>query len=115
MKIFFAFALLVFSLAVILPKGSAGFEESNFNPQSNGQALYAQHCARCHGADGKSKTALGKTFKAPDLTTSRVQSRSNNRLTSSIKNGRGNMPGFSKKLSAQDITALIAYVRSFKK
>jgi mono/diheme cytochrome c family protein len=86
-----------------------------FNLQSNGQALYAQHCARCHGGDGKSKTALGKNFKAPDLTTSRVQARSNTRFTSSIKKGRGNMPGFSKKLSAQDIVALIAYVRSFKK
>jgi mono/diheme cytochrome c family protein len=115
MKIFLAFAFLSVSLVVILPVGSARFEESNFNPQSNGQALYAQHCARCHGADGKSKTALGRTFKSPDLTSSRVQSRSNTRFTSTIKNGRGNMPNFKKKLSAQDIAALVAYIRSFKK
>lgn len=77
--------------------------------------VYMQNCARCHGADGKGKTALGKTFKAPDLTTATLQRRSNSRLTRTIKNGRGNMPGFAKKLSIEDINALVAFVRSFKK
>lgn len=84
-------------------------------PVADAKDLFAQHCARCHGSDGRGKTALGKTFKAPDLTAAAIHKRSDTRFTNSIKNGRGNMPGFSKKLSAEDITALIAYVRSLKR
>ncbi len=114
MKRLFSCFVLVVLFAVPV---SFGFnaKSGTSSLRQDAKDVYQQHCARCHGADGKSKTALGKTFKAPDLTTTKVQKRSDSRFTQSIKNGRGNMPKFSKKLSAEDIIALVAYVRSLKK
>lgn len=112
------FVLVVLSFVVVIPMSFASVEKTNaasFAARQNGKDLYAQHCARCHGADGRGKTTLGKTFKAPDLTNPAIHRRSDARFTRSIKNGRGNMPAFSRKLSAQDIIALIAYVRSLKR
>jgi mono/diheme cytochrome c family protein len=40
---------------------------------------------------------------------------SDERLTNSITHGKKDMPAFGKKLSEQDITALVAYVRGFNK
>lgn len=118
-KILLVFVLIIVSVFAVFPIGSAKVKESNTafiaTPMEEAKDLYAQHCARCHGADGKGNTALGRTFKAPDLTKPNVQRRSNSRFTKSIKNGRGNMPAFAKKLSAQDITALILYIRSLKR
>ncbi len=70
--------------------------------------LYANNCARCHGADGKGQTELGQINEVPDLTTHRRSVKSNISL---IKNGRGSMPAFGKKLAAKDIAALAAFVR----
>lgn len=65
----------------------------------NGKALYAQHCAACHGANGKG-TSIGS-----DLSTS-----SNiNTDRDIIRNGKGTMPGF-KNLSTGQIQAIAEYV-----
>jgi cytochrome c oxidase cbb3-type subunit 3 len=34
---------------------------------ADGAALYEKNCAKCHGADGKSETAVGKAMKATSL------------------------------------------------
>ena len=116
-KIVIIFAVVVAFVAA-MPTGSANIKEAKtavaVMKPADGKALYAEHCARCHGTDGRGRTALGRTFKCPDLTSSKTQGRSDSRFRSAIKNGRGNMPAFAKKLSAQDILALIAYIRSLK-
>lgn len=33
---------------------------------ADGKALYEQHCAKCHGADGKGETKMGKKMGAKD-------------------------------------------------
>ncbi len=33
----------------------------------DGEALYGEHCATCHGADGRADTPLGKALKVPSL------------------------------------------------
>ena len=71
--------------------------------------IYIKNCARCHGADGKSDTELGKLNDAPDLT---AHKRSAKGTANIIKNGEGSMPGFGKKISAKDIAALVKYVRA---
>lgn len=118
-KILLVFVLIVVSFVAVKSTAFVNVKESNTTfavvEKEEAKDLYAQHCARCHGADGKGNTALGRTFKAPDLTKPNIQRRSNSRFTKSIKNGRGNMPAFAKKLSDQDIAALILYVRSLKR
>jgi len=64
--------------------------------------LYLQNCARCHGADGKAQTALGKRLQADDLTAS---SASTARIIRTITNGRGDMPSFKRSFDCTDRVA----------
>jgi mono/diheme cytochrome c family protein len=53
------------------------------------RAHFADHCASCHGNDGRGKTALGQSLypKAPDMTESPTQSLTDGELFSVIENG----------------------------
>ena len=81
--------------------------------------LYRSNCARCHGAEGRGDTPLGKTFNAPDFTDQKwwqehatiANTRS---LVSIVTNGKGGMPAFGKKLNRSEINKLVAYVRRFR-
>jgi len=68
-------------------------------------------CAGCHGADGtKAMPAMGvKPLNSPE-----VKAKSDAQLTNTIANGQGKMPAYAAKLSADEITAAVAYVRSLK-
>lgn len=76
-------------------------------------ANWSQHCASCHGKDGKGATAMGKKLGVKDYTA--TQSFSDADATKAIKDGAGKMKGFKDKLSDADVKALVAYVRGLKK
>ena len=77
---------------------------------------YAKQCASCHGKDGRSKTMKGKLKHARNLTDAEWQAKvSDERIFNSIMNGKGKMPGYSKKLSEADIDSLVTYVRGLRK
>ncbi len=80
--------------------------------KSSSRSLYINNCARCHGADGKGDTELGKLYGSSNLTTRKVKRMSKKRMTQIIRNGVGGMPAFGKKLSNREITSLVNYVRS---
>ena len=40
---------------------------------ADGKALYAEHCTKCHGDDGKGQTKMGQKFGAKDYTDAKVQ------------------------------------------
>ena len=91
-------------------------EEVNTNSFADERAVFAKNCATCHGKDGRAKTFKGKFKHARDLTDAEWQGRvSDERIFNSINNGKGKMPGFSKKLSESQIDALVGYVRQLKK
>lgn len=75
-----------------------------------GQAVFAQNCASCHGADAKGMQALG----APNLTDNIwLYDGSRQGIRHSIRNGRANvMPAQADKLRAEKIQLLTAYVYS---
>jgi cbb3-type cytochrome c oxidase subunit III len=80
------------------------------------QVVYIENCARCHGADGRGQTPMGKVFGATNLADAhwwKKERVSEKRLTASIRDGRGQMPAFGKKLSKEDIAALVAYMKTF--
>lgn len=85
---------------------------------ANGRMQFGGNCASCHGYDGRTPTAMGRSLypPAPDLGSSAVQKYSDAELFWVVKNGirLTGMPGFGRILSDQDIWALVHYVRSLE-
>lgn len=56
---------------------------------AEGRSHFADHCAGCHGNDGKGQTAMGPKFypKVPDMTRAETQSQSDGALFATIENG----------------------------
>jgi mono/diheme cytochrome c family protein len=81
------------------------------------RVLFDEKCARCHGTDGRGKTATGEMLGVPDFTDEEwwKEGKSGKRLVTSVTEGRDGMPPFGKKLTSEEIAALVAYVRRFNK
>jgi cytochrome c oxidase cbb3-type subunit 3 len=94
---------------------------------SHGQQLFQQHCAACHGADGRGGKGTGVTYSrprdlpilAPALNNSGfLTAASDTLIKQTLIKGRAGTPmqSFIKQgLSQQDINDLVAYIRSFAK
>lgn len=81
----------------------------------DGEALYRQHCARCHGDDGRAKTWRGYLFFAQNLSKARWQEReSDEDILEAIRKGPRAMPAFADKLDDAEQQALVHYVRSLR-
>ena len=84
---------------------------------ANAKVTYLENCARCHGADGQGKTPMGEVYGASNLADAewwKKERVNEKRLTAAIRDGKGGMPAFGKKLSREEITALVALVKTFK-
>ena len=81
------------------------------------KATFDAQCAKCHGKDGRAKSLHAKHVHARDMTDAAWQNEvSDERLFNSITKGKGkDMPAFGKKLSEDQIDALVRYVRQFKR
>jgi mono/diheme cytochrome c family protein len=83
--------------------------------QADGNALYGSRCAICHGKGGVG-TPAWKAKGQPDLSSSEWQKKtSDEQIESRIRDGKGKMPGFGKKLSEEEIKALVRQVRTFRR
>ena len=85
---------------------------------ADGPALFADNCASCHGLDGRARTPAGKKVHARDLTLSKLtdaEIEKQIREGTKDRGGRVAMPAFKDQLSDDDIKALIAVVKSFRK
>jgi len=67
------------------------------------------------GADGTGNTQMGKSMGLKDLGSADVQKQSDADLTAVVSKGKGKMPAYGGKLSDEDISALVKYVRTLKK
>jgi len=85
------------------------------------QALWGQHCASCHGKDGKGQTKAGKKAGVKDQTDATYQAGlTDEKMLKAVKDGlkedgKEKMKPFGDKLKDDEIKALVAQVRSFKK
>lgn len=78
---------------------------------ADGAATYKTKCVACHGADGaKTMPALG----VKQLNTPAVKAMGTAGVTNVVTKGQGKMPGFSGKLSGEEISAVAGYVLSLK-
>ena len=79
-------------------------------------SIYNPQCESCHGRDGRGRTRKGRQTHARDMTDASWQNDvSDERLFNSISNGRNKMPAFHKKISQNNIDALVAYVRRMRR
>ena len=87
---------------------------------ADAKAAYDKDCAKCHGEDGKGKTKMGEKLGVKDYTDAKVQADlKDDQMTKAIKEGikdgdKTKMKAFSD-LSDDEVKALVAYIRSFKK
>ena len=85
------------------------------------RAHFADHCATCHGNDGKGQTAMGPNFypKVPDMTLGGTQSQSDGELFATIENGirLTGMPGWGNGTaeSARGSWTLVHFIRHLPK
>ena len=88
---------------------------------ADGKALFETNCAKCHGATGKGDTKMGQKAGCKDFTDAAYQATlTEAKMTAAIKDGvkegdKTKMKPFGDTLSADDIKALAAYVKAFKK
>ena len=99
---------LVLALLIAAPSAFAG-------GGPDGAALYKSKCAMCHGADGSGQTPMAKTMKMRDLRSADVQKQTDAELAKWIADGKGKMPAYKSKMSADEINALVAFIRTLKK
>lgn len=82
---------------------------------------WEKHCLKCHGADGKGETKMGKKAGAKDYTDPKIQEAMKDDAAfkaikeGMVENGKKKMDAYAEKLSDDEIKALVAHVRTFKK
>ena len=76
--------------------------------------LFKSKCQMCHGADGKG-TPTGTKMGARDWHSADVQKMTDQQVIDTITNGKGKMPAYKDKLSADQIKSLAAYVKALGK
>lgn len=110
------FLTMLISFGVMAGTRSGEVSTSSHESQTSAAALYARHCTRCHGKDGSAKGIRRSLSGARDLTDPGWQDRvSDERIFNVISNGKGKMPGFSKKMSEAEIDSLVQFVRALRK
>ena len=87
---------------------------------ADAKAIWTKDCAKCHGEDGKGKTKMGEKVGVKDYTDAKVQAEmKDEKMAKAIKEGikeddKTKMKAFAD-LSDDEVKALVAYVRAFKK
>ena len=100
--------------ALALTAGAAHAADAKTNWETKG-------CAGCHGKDGKGDTKLGQKLECRDYTDAKVQaSLKDEEMIKAIKEGvkKGEktvMQPAKDKFTDEEIKALVAYIRAFKK
>lgn len=79
-------------------------------------AIYAEKCAKCHGADGKGVEKMKKNG-IQDFTTAKWQKANTDaKIAAAINNGKGDfMPAWKGKLKPAEVTALVKHIRAMGK
>ena len=76
----------------------------------DGAALFKAKCAMCHGADAAGKPAM----KAPSLISDEAKKMSDADLTKAVAE-KAKHPAGVKGLPADDVKAVVAYIRTLQK
>ena len=72
--------------------------------------VYEKNCAKCHG-----KTAEGRFMGGPSLIADKTTATSADDLRNIITNGKGRMPKYTGKLTAEEIDTLVQQIKAANK
>jgi cytochrome c553 len=106
--------LLTLSVAVVLGAALSA-------AAGDAKGIYDKSCAKCHGAEGKGDTKMGKKLGCKDYSDAKVQAEMTDEVaTKAIKEGVKDKEGKilmkpAEGLSDGDVKDLVAYLRQFKK
>ena len=81
---------------------------------ARGQILYKEHCVACHGHEGEGTGYRDFVPPPGDLTSTEVQTKSEQELLQRIHEGSANtaMPAWKWVLSEQEARDIVAYIQS---
>lgn len=105
----------------LLALGLTAFAAGAFSASAAGaKAIYEKECAKCHGADGKGDTKMGRKLGAKDYTDPKFQETlKDDNMFKVIKEGLKEDDKTKMKpienVTDDEIKALVAYMRAFKK
>ncbi len=85
------------------------------DPAAEGQALFKAKCAMCHGPNADGKTMMGQKFGIQDMHSAGVQKLSDSDLKETITKGKGKMPSYDGKLTPEQISQVISFIRQLDK
>ena len=78
-------------------------------------------CMKCHGADGRGQTKVGKKLGLKDYTDAKVQAEMNDEHMTKViaegvmgKSGKEQMKAYAPDLTPDEVKDLVAYIRKFK-
>jgi len=105
-----AILMTVAACAAMLVSASAADVKENWD----------KSCKKCHGAEGKGDTTMGKKLEIKDLTDAKVQASLKDdamfkAIKEGVKDGDKTRMKAVEGLSDEEIKALVAYVRTLKK
>jgi cytochrome c6 len=78
-------------------------------------SVYKQKCMTCHGVDGKAETPAGKDMKVRSFASPETAKMSDQELADAIEKGKGKMPKYGASMNADEIKAMVAYIRTLAK
>ncbi len=88
---------------------------STYALAETGAEIYKAKCSPCHAASGAGDTMLGKNMRLRALGAPDVQKQSDQELAAIISRGKNRMPAYDRKLSRDQIAAVVQYIRSLKR
>jgi len=88
---------------------------SSVRADDKSAGAYRQKCAACHGPDGKAQTPAGKNLGVRSFGDPAVAKMTDTELSAVIEKGKGKMPSYGKSMNADEVKAMLAFVRSLGK
>lgn len=113
-EIFLVFLILASTLGCNIERRKSDAELGLNAQQAAGRRIYDAECDRCHepySTRGKKGPGLQGVFQHQYLSLSGLPA-NDERVTDIIRLGRHEMPGYSQKLSPQDVQDLLAYLHT---